>query len=67
MGLNATRPLPKPMVAHVRPAELIRLCPGCESPMNDAPPSGSFAVLACRSCGLSVMSPLDRRLVSRGT
>jgi hypothetical protein len=65
MGLRATRPLPMPLVARLAAAELIRLCPGCDSPLADAPPSGSFAVLACRTCGLSVILPRDRRRVAR--
>jgi hypothetical protein len=65
MGLRATRPAPNPLVSRIRAAELVRLCPGCETPMDDALPSGSFAVMGCRACGLSVMMPRERRREAR--
>ena len=65
MGLRAQQRLPLPLLARVRPADLVRLCPGCDTPLADAPPSGAFAVLACRACGLSVMTPRERRRTPR--
>jgi hypothetical protein len=61
MGLRATRPLPNRLVARIRAAELIRLCPGCDAPLDEASASGGFRVMACRRCGLSVMLPRERR------
>jgi hypothetical protein len=61
MGLRATGPMLMPLVGEMRAAELVRLCPGCEAPMDEATPSGGFAVLDCPSCGLSVMLPRERR------
>jgi NMD protein affecting ribosome stability and mRNA decay len=67
MGLTAIRPPPNPLFARVRAAELIRLCPGCDTRLDEtAAASGTFTVMGCRTCGLSVMLPRERRREPRG-
>lgn len=60
MGLRATSHLGFPLEAGMRPADLVRLCPGCETPLAESPGAGPFAIQECPQCGLSVMTLRDR-------
>jgi hypothetical protein len=61
MGLRATTRLTVPLDEAVRPADLVQLCPGCEARLDEAQAARHFAILNCPGCGLSVMTPRDRR------
>lgn len=56
MGLRATKRLVL-LSATLPPADLIRLCPGCDTPLADVQATGDFAIQHCPQCGLSMMSP----------
>lgn len=63
MGLRAVKGVPVPLGTGIQPADLIRLCPGCDTPLEAAPAAGAFAVGDCPRCGLSLMTPrsIERR------
>jgi hypothetical protein len=57
MGLRAIKGHSVPIDSGIQPADLVRLCPGCDTPLENSPGAAVFAVQTCPRCGLSVMSP----------
>jgi hypothetical protein len=65
MGLKATTRTTLPLSGTVQPADLVRLCPGCETVLDDEQAAGTFAIQNCPGCGLGVMTPRDSRTLWR--
>jgi hypothetical protein len=62
MGARILKSLHAPAVQGIAPADLVRLCPGCDTPLDDHAESATFSIQGCPHCGLSLMTPRARGL-----
>ena len=46
-----------PLVSRIAPADLVRLCPACDRPLDDSPSTSNVDVQSCAGCGLGVITP----------
>ena len=51
------RTTPLNLLSRIRAADLVRLCPSCDRPLDTAPSTSNVEVQSCSGCGLGVITP----------